>query len=114
MWCKKINDFHDEEVFGIEYNDEQHKLFLKITNHNILEFNNVIFFEQKNFSMHNVIFDIHEYNSKELPAFLLEQFPVLNFFQEKNETYDVLYIDPSTGLEMVIVIENHKYIDIEL
>ena len=58
--------------------------------------------------MQNVIFDIHQYDSKVLPAFLLEQFPVLSFFQGKNETYDILYISPSTGLEMVIVIGDCK------
>ena len=81
---------------------------LRTKNHNILEFKNVVFFEQKNFSMQNVIFDIHQYDSKVLPAFLLEQFPILSFFQGKNETYDILYISPSTGLEMVIVIGDCK------
>ena len=82
--------------------------FLRTKNHNILEFKNVVFFEQKNFSMQNVIFDIHKYDSKGLPAFLLEQFPVLSFFQGKNEMYDILYISPSTGLEMVIIIGDCK------
>lgn len=103
-----MNNFHDEEIFGIDYDNEQHKLFLRTKNHKILEFKNVVFFEQKNFSMQNVIFDIHEYDSKGLPAFLLEQFPVLGFFQGKSEMYDILYISPSTGLEMVIVMENYK------
>lgn len=58
--------------------------------------------------MQNVIFDIHQYDSRGLPAFLLEQFPILSFFQRKNEMYDILYINPSTGLEMVIVMENDK------
>ena len=58
--------------------------------------------------MQNVIFDIYQCDSKGLPAFLLEQFPILRFFQEKNEMYDILYISPSTGLEMVIVMENDK------
>ena len=82
--------------------------FLRTKNHNILEFKNVVFFEQKNFSMQNVIFDIHKYDSKGLPAFLLEQFPILSFFQGKNEMYDILYISPSAGLEMVIVIGDCK------
>ena len=103
-----MNNFHDEEIFGIDYDDEQHKLFLRTKSHKMLEFKNVVFFEQKNFSMQNVIFDIHQYDSKGLPAFLLEQFPILRFFQGKNEMYDILYINPSTGLEMVIIIGDCK------
>ena len=53
-----MNNFHDEEIFGIDYDNEQQKLFLRTKNHNILEFKNVVFFEQKNFSMQNVIFDM--------------------------------------------------------
>ena len=103
-----MNNFHDEEIFGIDYDNEQQKLFLRTKNHNILEFKNVVFFEQKNFSMQNVIFDIHKYDSKGLPAFLLEQFPILSFFQGENEMYDILYISPSAGLEMVIVMRDYK------
>ena len=85
-----MNNFHDEEIFGIDYDDEQHKLFLRTKNHKMLEFKNVVFFEQKNFSMQNVIFDIHQYDSKGLPAFLLEQFPILSFFKEKMK-YMIFY-----------------------
>lgn len=44
-----MNNFHDEEIFGIDYDDEQHKLFLRTKNHKMLEFKNVVFFEQKIF-----------------------------------------------------------------
>lgn len=63
----------------MEYHEANHQLLLKTKDNGTLLFNDVLFFEQKNFSIQNVIFDMLNFNSKNIPPHIAERFESLDF-----------------------------------
>ncbi|KPN70596.1 hypothetical protein [Neisseria sp. 83E34] len=96
---------HDKEIIGIFHHKKNKTLTLHTSDNQLITYKNVIFFHINNFSDQNVIFDIYSFDNKNIPNNIIENFPSLFPFTNTNESFQILYINSSVGMEGIVILE---------
>lgn len=95
--------FQNARITGIRHIHAEDKLVLSFDDLPDREFYSVVDFSLNGFFPHNVLFDLHEYSLKTLPARIAAEFPVLSYYLHSGEEWQIFYLSPSAGLGGIIV-----------
>ncbi|EMB6014357.1 hypothetical protein V6N22_000277 [Providencia stuartii] len=96
-------NFHDVNIYGIFYIEEEETLELFLSNNKKLRFERVIHWDFSEFEKQNIIFDIKQY--QEVPLWIKENFGIKKELPLNNL---LCYIDSSVGLSGIIIYRNVK------
>lgn len=99
-------NIHDKEIIGLLYKKNDKSLILFSLDGNDLLFESVAFFHFNNISEQNIIFDIYTWEKDGIPNEIIETFPCISPFLESKETYNFHYINPSVGLEGIVITQS--------
>jgi len=105
-----IEKYHDAEIRGIKINRDKDSLDLYVTlankNNIVISFVKPVLCDFSFFRLQNVIYEISIYKNNTIPDFLLNEYSELadisNGFYVNHK---IAYINPSVGLEGIIVFE---------
>jgi hypothetical protein len=107
-----MQNWHDAEIIGLQYEKETEALFVFILLANkekyTLKFKDVVDWSFSPFESQNIIFDVHEYDDKNLPDEIKQECQIpeeyLKMLCEKSEnTKTLFYIESSVGLNGYII-----------
>ena len=99
-----VKSYHDKEIIGYYYSKAKKELVFELESDDNLKFNSVIQFELNFVSDQNVISDIYNWLSSEIPDNIREDYPFLNNFQSsKVKCY---FIDSSVGLTGIVICQD--------
>jgi len=105
---KETTDLHDAEITTISYDKHAKKLCFYLDKEgeaSKLIFHDVATWELSPFEEQNIIYNINEFTSAEIPIWLIQDFALTqNQLEElKNSMKKLFYIDSSIGLSGYII-----------
>ena len=101
------NEFHDDEIIGIDYDQKTEVLKLSIRKSlddklEVLVVEKVVDLDLGPFRYQNVIFGIKEYEADELSESIIKEFEIDDFYI-RNKKHGFLIIDSSIGMSGYII-----------
>jgi hypothetical protein len=99
------NEYHDICIVGFHHDKYKKTLILITDSTQEIIFNRIVQFELNFFSDENIIFEIKKFEKEKIPQTIIEDYPFLRNFIEREDEYFFFVIDPSVGLSGIVVCE---------
>jgi len=111
MKLDAVHDFHDAEIYKIEFDKTINMLSISMQLENKIKitiwFDNTVYFDLLPFSQQNAIYELEFFSGSTVPQYLYNEYENLSSVVKDNDS--VAYINPSIGLGGIIVYEKLKW-----
>lgn len=95
--------YQNAKLIGIHHLENENKLMIDFHQLPRWEIPNVVDFSFHGFYHQNILFDIYEYHSNNLPARIAAEFPILSYYLHSGDNWQFFYFSPQVGIHGIVV-----------